>query len=152
MSKYKLILVLVLVPALIVCNTVTAQDSSLPATDESEVKSEIEQKAMAAKELRDKRETAEKTKRETEQKSETKSSLKQDIEIDQLNLLEDTTPRLVVREVRISGNSLIATELLLKNIPSVYNASFTPLPVADSSDLYDFRILGRYNSKSRTAS
>jgi len=61
------------------------------------------------------------------------------IEIDQLNLPEDITPRFAVRRVRVSGNTLISTEKLFHNIPTVYNASDEPITKADSSYLYDFR-------------
>jgi len=58
-----------------------------------------------------------------------------------LNLPEDMTPRLVVRELRISGNSLISTNELLENIPAVYNASSQPLSQADSQFLFDLRVI-----------
>jgi len=58
-----------------------------------------------------------------------------------LKLPEDTTPRMTVRELRISGNSLVSTAKLFENMPLVYNASDKPLQEADSEDLYDFRVL-----------
>jgi hemolysin activation/secretion protein len=54
-------------------------------------------------------------------------------------LLEDTTTRLVVRELRISGNTLISTGELLEYMPAVYNASGQPQSQADSQFLYDLR-------------
>ena len=57
------------------------------------------------------------------------------------NLPEDTTTRLVVRELRISGNTLISTEELLQNMPAIYNASGQPLSQADSQYLYDLRTI-----------
>jgi len=62
-------------------------------------------------------------------------------QITKLNLPEDTTPRFTVKEVRISGNTLISTAELLKNIPLVYNASDKQLHQAESSYLYDLRTL-----------
>ena len=56
---------------------------------------------------------------------------------EELNLPEDTTTRLVVRELRISGNTLISTEDLLEYMPAVYNASGQPQSQADSQYLYD---------------
>jgi hemolysin activation/secretion protein len=56
-----------------------------------------------------------------------------------LNLPVDTTARLVVRELRISGNTLISTGELLQYMPAVYNASGQPLSKADSQYLYDLR-------------
>jgi len=58
---------------------------------------------------------------------------------EELNLPVDTTTRLVVRELRISGNSLISTGELLEYMPSVYNASGQTLSRADSQYLYDLR-------------
>ena len=56
---------------------------------------------------------------------------------EELNLPEDTTTRLIVRELRISGNTLISTEDLLEYMPAVYNASGQPQSQADSQYLYD---------------
>jgi hemolysin activation/secretion protein len=56
-----------------------------------------------------------------------------------LNLPPDTSTRLVVRELRISGNTLISTSELLEYMPPVYNASGQPLSRADSQYLYDLR-------------
>ncbi|OHB83692.1 MAG: hypothetical protein A2Z38_06225 [Planctomycetes bacterium RBG_19FT_COMBO_48_8] len=58
---------------------------------------------------------------------------------EELNLPVDTTTRLVVRELRISGNTLISTGELLQRMPAVYNASGQPLSQADSQYLYDLR-------------
>ncbi len=58
-----------------------------------------------------------------------------------LELPEDTTSTLTVRALRISGNSLISTAELLKDMPSIYNASDKPLQEAESTDLFDLRIL-----------
>jgi hemolysin activation/secretion protein len=58
---------------------------------------------------------------------------------EELNLPPDDTTRLVVRELRISGNSLISTGELLEYMPAVYNASGQPLSQADSQYLYDLR-------------
>jgi hemolysin activation/secretion protein len=58
---------------------------------------------------------------------------------EELNLPIDNTPRLTVRELRISGNTLISTDELLQYMPAVYNASGQPLNKADSQYLYDLR-------------
>ena len=60
---------------------------------------------------------------------------------EELNLPEDTTTRLIVRELRISGNTLISTGELLEYMPAVYNASDQPLSRADSQYLYDLRTI-----------
>jgi hemolysin activation/secretion protein len=62
-------------------------------------------------------------------------------DIKKLNFPEDKSPLMTVKELKITGNSLISTEELLSNIPLVYNASSTPLLKANSADLYDFRTL-----------
>ncbi len=61
--------------------------------------------------------------------------------IEKLKLPEDTTSTLTVRALSISGNSLISTAELLKNMPLIYNASDKPLHEAESTDLFDLRIL-----------
>jgi hemolysin activation/secretion protein len=58
-----------------------------------------------------------------------------------VNLPEDTTPRLKVKELRITGNSLITTSDLLASMPDVYNASDQPLSQAPSESLYDLRVI-----------
>ena len=59
----------------------------------------------------------------------------------EMNLPEDTSARLVVRELRISGNTLITTERLLEYMPDIFNASDQRLSEADSQYLYDLRII-----------
>jgi hemolysin activation/secretion protein len=61
--------------------------------------------------------------------------------IAKLKLPEDTTSTLTVRALSISGNSLVSTAELLKDMPLIYNASEKPLHEAESSDLYDLRVL-----------
>jgi len=63
------------------------------------------------------------------------------LQIAKLGLPEDTTLRMAVREVNVSGNTLIKTDELLKDIPSIYNASDKPLDEAESAELYDLRVL-----------
>ena len=66
---------------------------------------------------------------------------KREMQIEQLSLPEDTSPRLMVRELLISGNIRISTEELLEGMPLVYNASDEPLLKAESQYLYDLRII-----------
>ena len=61
--------------------------------------------------------------------------------IAKLKLPEDTTSSLTVRALSISGNSLISNAELLKDMPLIYNASEKPLHEAESTDLFDLRIL-----------
>jgi len=63
------------------------------------------------------------------------------MQIEQLTLPEDTSPRLMARELLISGNIQISTEKLLENMPLVYNASDQPLLKAESQYLYDLRVI-----------
>lgn len=58
---------------------------------------------------------------------------------EELNLPEDTTMRLVVRELQIEGNNLISTAEILEYMPDVYNASDMRLSEAESQYLYDLR-------------
>ncbi|MHC4570452.1 MAG: ShlB/FhaC/HecB family hemolysin secretion/activation protein [Planctomycetota bacterium] len=62
-------------------------------------------------------------------------------EIAKLTLPEDTTPLMTAKELQVTGNTLVTTEELLANIPLIYNSSEMPLLKAESTDLYDFRIL-----------
>ncbi|MCH7557083.1 MAG: ShlB/FhaC/HecB family hemolysin secretion/activation protein [Planctomycetes bacterium] len=66
---------------------------------------------------------------------------KHETQIEQLSLPEDTSPRLTIRELLISGNALISTEELLEGMPLVYNASDEPLLKAESQYLYDLRVI-----------
>ena len=61
---------------------------------------------------------------------------------EEMNLPEDTTTRLMVRELRISGNTLISTEELVGSMPAIYNTSGRPLSQTDSQYLYDLRSIG----------
>ena len=72
---------------------------------------------------------------------------RQEAEVEQLDLPEDATDRFTVKELRISGNSLISTDELLKTMPLVYNASNKPLHQAELADLYDLRVLHDINSQ-----
>jgi hemolysin activation/secretion protein len=70
-----------------------------------------------------------------------KSKAKLEEMIAQLDLPQDTSPRLTVKEIRIIGNTLISTDELLANVPPVYNASDKPLLQAESNNLFDLRTL-----------
>ncbi len=59
----------------------------------------------------------------------------------EMNLPEDTSIRLSVRQLRISGNTLITTDRLLEYMPDIFNASDQRLSEADSQYLYDLRII-----------
>lgn len=59
----------------------------------------------------------------------------------EVNLPEDTSVRLVVSELRISGNTLISTERLLEYMPDIFNASDQRLSQAEAQFLYDLRVI-----------
>ena len=125
-SKWMAGLVLIFLLGFMVCIAIGKSKAELEVE-------RLGEKAKAAEKLGEKRETAE--------KAEIKTKSKQELEIEQLNLPEDTSPSLAVKQIRISGNTLISTDKLLKDIPLVYNSSDKPLHEAESSYLYDFRIL-----------
>lgn len=62
-----------------------------------------------------------------------------EVEAAQLTLPADTGQRWNVKEVRISGNKLIATAELFKALPFIYNTSNMPIKKAPSQSLYDLR-------------
>lgn len=64
-----------------------------------------------------------------------------EIDIEQLNLPQDTSVHFKVKELKISGNTLITTDELLNNMPFVYNTSDKPATQAEPGDLYNFRVL-----------
>ena len=119
------------------------------AAVESNVSGELEQqletKRGTAEQIEAKREEAAKVKREAAEEARRESFAKTranlEEEIAKLSLPQDTTPMFNVRQISISGNTLISTDDLLKNVPAIYNTSKKPLAKADSKDLYDFRVL-----------
>ena len=88
------------------------------------------------------REEAEKAKREAareaRRKAVEKAKAKLEETIAEINLPNDTTTRFIVKDLQISGNSLISTDKLFKKMPLIYNASDKPLVEAESKLLYDF--------------
>lgn len=76
-------------------------------------------------------------------------SVKEKIQKQEPNLPVDTTPLVTVREIRISGNTLIPSEVIFEKMPQIYNASDKPLLKAESRYLYDFRILHKIISDSK---
>ncbi len=96
-------------------------------------------KSAEAEKLREKRELEDRLEREAAEKAELKAE--SEIDIEQLNLPEDTTPLLSVKQVTISGNTLLTVAELFADIPEIYNASDAPLAQAQSGNLYDFRVI-----------
>jgi len=84
---------------------------------------------------------AEQAKREAAQKQFEKAKVNLQEIISQIDLPQDTSVRMTAKELRLSGNTLISTEKLIKNMPLIYNDSDKALTKAESSFLYDFRVL-----------
>ena len=81
-------------------------------------------------------------KKAKEQEAEKMKKVTSDIspeEIAQLNLPQDTSVVMSANQLRLMGNTLIATDVLLSNIPLIYNASAVPPMEAESIYLYDLR-------------
>jgi hemolysin activation/secretion protein len=87
--------------------------------------------------IQEKKDASAKVKREAVDKAKTKAAE----QIASLNLPDDTSPRFTIKEIRISGNTLVSTDILLKDIPSIFNASDKAIQEAESSDLFDLRAL-----------
>ncbi|MDT8304016.1 MAG: ShlB/FhaC/HecB family hemolysin secretion/activation protein [Sedimentisphaerales bacterium] len=83
------------------------------------------------------REDAQRAKRLAHEKA--KAKLEEDIS--EIDLPEDTTQKISVKEISITGNTLLTTDELLADMPLIYNASLDTLKMADSRDLYDFRVI-----------
>ena len=59
---------------------------------------------------------------------------------DEIAFPEDTTPRFSVKELKISGNTLISTEALLEKLPEAYIVSTKKNGDTDK-EIYDFRVV-----------
>jgi hemolysin activation/secretion protein len=126
---------------LIVCVAQAAEQSS-QSSDETEAEQELVEEVGAAQEMADEEEAElEPVEEEAELEPVEEVQAEPEDQVEQLNLPEDTTPRLLARELQISGNALISTDELQSNMPAVYNASDQPLSVAASDDLYDLRVI-----------
>lgn len=143
--KYRSLVAIYLVLLWIIVGNAMADGIAEANATEKKLKEKIERKAEAAEELKEKKEAAEKAKREriaeAKRKAAAEAKAEGEMLIEQLDLPADTTPRLTMKELRISGNTLISTDELLKDVPLVYNASDKPLKQAESTYLYDFRSL-----------
>jgi hemolysin activation/secretion protein len=114
----------ILLVSAMVCIAETTQQPPVPLSQDAE-------------QIKEQKEAAEKTKREEAAKAKVKVEKK----IEKVNLPEDSTQRLMVKEIKVSGNKLISTAKLFKNIPSIYNTSDKSLAKAESDKLYDFSTL-----------
>ncbi len=114
----------ILLVSAMVCIAETTEQSLMPLSQEAE-------------QIKEQKEAAEKVKREEAEEAKVKAE-KETVKV---NLPEDSTQRLAVKEIKVSGNKLISTSKLFKNIPSIYNASDKSLAKAESSKLYDFSSL-----------
>lgn len=111
----------------------------------SGVGEKLKEKSREVEQMRLKREAEAKAARQETAKAKARRKAtemgKQWAEIEGLDLPEDTSSRLSVKRVRVSGNTLISTEELFEDMPLVYNASDGPLDQAESSELYDLRTI-----------
>jgi len=107
--------------------------------------SAIEEKASEARKMEELREEADRAEREAAQEARQKAFEKAKTKLEErivaIDLPEDTTQRFTVSRLSISGNTLVSTDQLLKDLPLIYNASDKPLEKAESTYLYDFRVL-----------
>jgi hemolysin activation/secretion protein len=105
----------------------------------------LEEKAREAEKMEEIRDEAARAKREAIQQAKRKALEKEKAKIEErieeIDLPEDTTQRFTVSRLNITGNTLISTDELLKDMPLIYNASDEPLQEAQSAFLYDFRVL-----------
>jgi len=62
-----------------------------------------------------------------------------DAMVESLDLPVDTSTRYTATDIQISGNNLISTAELLREMPSIYNASDMPITETESVNLYDLR-------------
>jgi len=95
-----------------------------------------EDKATEAEKIEQMKAEALKVKREAFEKEVSKM---QEI-IAAVSLPDDRTARMEVKEVRISGNTLISADELLDKMPLIYNASDKPILEADTGSLYDLTV------------
>ena len=105
-----------------------------------------ERKATDAEKIEQMREEAERATREAARKASKSTALEKALakllkRVEEIGLPEDTTQRFTVRELRISGNTLVSTDELFEKMPLIYNASDKPLDRAESNLLYDLRVL-----------
>ncbi|MHC4641110.1 MAG: ShlB/FhaC/HecB family hemolysin secretion/activation protein [Planctomycetota bacterium] len=84
---------------------------------------------------------AERAKREARRMDLEKAKAKLEETIADISLPADTTPRFTVKQLRISGNSLISADKIFEKMPLIYNASDKSLDQAESDSLYDFRVI-----------
>ena len=78
---------------------------------------------------------------EDEQEISGEVTTENEVRTNEPNLPVDFTARVTVKELVISGNTLISTKTILKRMPEIYNLSNQPLTKAPSDQLYDFRNL-----------
>ncbi|NIP28279.1 MAG: hypothetical protein GWN67_16480 [Phycisphaerae bacterium] len=98
--------------------------------------------AQKIQELKDEEERAKReAAKETRRKAVEKAKAKLEETIAEIDLPSDTTTRFTVKDLQISGNTLIPTDAIFKKMPLIYNASDKSLVEAESKHLYDFRVL-----------
>jgi len=103
--------------------------------------SSIAKEAAEDERIEQMREQAERAKREERRMALEKAKAKLEETIAEIDLPADTTPRFTVKQLSLSGNTLISADVIFDKMPLIYNASNVPLNQADSDQLYDLRII-----------
>ena len=78
---------------------------------------------------------------ENEQEISAEAAMENEVLMNEPNLPIDFSARVEAKELVISGNTLISTKTILKQMPEIYNRSNKPVNEAPSDQLYDFRSL-----------
>ena len=118
--------------------------ASAPASNEAG-QTLIEKKAGETEKMKEMKDAADAAKRKAIEDERMlaaeKKKAKQLSVINKLNLPEDTTAKLSVKEIQISGNTLLTANDLIADMPLVFNASNSALSKASPQDLYDLRTI-----------
>lgn len=116
------------------------------AKGEAKLKMKLEKKAAEEEKLQLRREEEERIKREKAELARQKADARvqqalSSAEIAALNIPEDNTPQMDVREVQFSGNTLVSTADIIDKMPLVWSSSGMPVSQSEAQDIYDFRTI-----------
>lgn len=130
---YRIALVSGLICSLLYCFMFAGTATSV-AADGDIVKETLTQSTEEAEKLEEKREAA--------QLEDQEDFIPEADDLPEgVSLPEDTTVLLSVSKIEITGNKLLTTDELLKNLPSVYNSSSEKIEKTDPVFLYDFKTI-----------
>lgn len=139
-TKSVLICVLFTFAILICAATVIGADDEaiITSADNTAAESKIEEEER----LEDIKEEAERVKREEAQALREQARAKRAAalaRVEEANLPEDNTAKLTVTDVQFTGNTLISTSEIIKNMPMIWSSTGEPISKTASENLYDFR-------------